>query len=38
MSALVLIPCTLVALPLEAIGAALGRGGVMEVEARPAGD
>ena len=36
-SALVLIPCTLVALPLEAIGAALGRGGVMEVEARPAG-
>ena len=37
-SALVLIPCALVALPLEAIGAALGRGGVMEVEVRRAGN
>ena len=37
-SALVILPCALFALPLEAIGAALGRGGVMEVEARPARD
>jgi hypothetical protein len=37
-SALVIMPCAIVALPLEAIGAALGRGGVMEVEAQPAGD
>ena len=37
-SALVIVPCALFALPLEVLGAALGRGGVMEVEAEPARD
>lgn len=34
-SFLVIVPAAIFALPLEAIGAALGRGGVLEIEAAP---
>ncbi len=36
-SALILVPATILAVPLEAAAAALGRGGILEAELRPAG-
>lgn len=37
-SALVIVPCTIFGLPLEAAGSAFGRGGVLVAEAQPARD